>query len=92
MKKFLKIFGIILGVILLLLFLTPFIFEKQLKELVQDTINKNLNAQVAFADIDLSIFRNFPDATLGIENISVINNAPFEGDTLAISDEVILQM
>ena len=92
MKKFLKIFGIILGVILLLLFLAPFLFEKQLKDLVQDTINKNVNAQVAFADIDLSIFRNFPDATLGIENVRVINNAPFEGDTLAISDEVILQM
>ena len=92
MKKFLKIFGIVLGVILLLLFLTPFLFEKQLKDLVQDTINKNVNAQVAFEDIDLSIFRNFPDATLGIQNIRVINNAPFEGDTLAVSDEVILQM
>ena len=92
MKKFLKIFGIVLGVILLLLFLIPFLFEKQLKDLVQDTINKNVNAQVAFEDIDLSIFRNFPDATLGIQNLKVINNAPFEGDTLAVSDEVILQM
>lgn len=92
MKKFLKIFGIILGVILLLLFLAPFVFEKQLKDLVQDTINKNLDARVAFDDIDLSIFRNFPDATLVIEKLSVINNAPFDGDTLALSEEVILQM
>ncbi|NJW53572.1 AsmA family protein [Salinimicrobium oceani] len=92
MKKFLKITGIVLGVILLLLFLAPFLFEKQLKALVQDTLNKNLNAEVAFNDIDLSIFRNFPDATLGIEGLSVINKAPFAGDTLAISEEVILQM
>lgn len=92
MKKFLKITGIVLGVVLLLLFLAPFVFEKQLKDLVQDTINKNVNANVAFEDIDLSIFRNFPDATLAIEGLRVINNAPFEGDTLALSEEVILQM
>ncbi len=92
MKKFLKILGIVLGVILLLLFLTPFLFEKQLKDLVQETINKNVDANVTFEDIDLSIFRNFPDATLAIQNLKVINNAPFEGDTLALSEEIVLQM
>lgn len=92
MKKFLKITGIVLGVILLLLFLAPYLFESQIKNLVQKTINDNLNAQVTFDDIDLSLFRNFPDATLGIEELRVINNAPFEGDTLAYSEEVVLQM
>ncbi|MFD2516376.1 AsmA family protein [Salinimicrobium flavum] len=92
MKKFVKITAIVVGVILLLLFLAPFIFEKQLKDLVQKTVNDNLDAQVAFADIDLSLFRNFPNATLAIEDLSVVNNAPFEGDTLAFSEEVILQM
>ena len=92
MKKFLKITGIVLGVILLLLFLAPFVFESQIKDMVRKTINENLNAQVSFADIDLSLFRNFPDATLGIEELLVINNEPFEGDTLASSEEVVLQM
>lgn len=92
MKKFFKISAIILGVIILILFLAPVLFERQLKDLVQDTINKNVNAQVTFADIDLSLFRNFPDATLGIEDLLVITNAPFEGDTLAASEEVVLQM
>ena len=92
MKKFLKITGIIVGVLILLLFLTPIIFESQLKDLVRKTINENLNAKISFSDIDLSLFRNFPDATLGIEELRVINNAPFEGDTLAYSEEVLLQM
>ena len=92
MKKFLKILAIVLGVLLLILFLAPIVFESQLKDLVRKTINDNLNAKVAFADIDLSLFRNFPDATLKIEDLSVINNAPFEGDTLAYSEEVSLQM
>lgn len=92
MKKFLKIFGIVLAVLILLLLLTPIIFEKQLKNLVMDSINNNLNAKVTFADIDLNLFRNFPDATLGIDRMVLINNAPFEGDTLAVSEEVVLQM
>ena len=92
MKKILKITGIAIAVLLLLLFLTPFIFKGQIKDLVLKTINENLNAKVAFADIDLSLFRNFPDATLSIQDLSIVNNAPFEGDTLAFGQEVVLEM
>ena len=92
MKKFLKIFGIIVGVILLILLLAPMLFERQLKGLVLKTINESVNARVSFADIDLSLYRNFPDATLSIDDVKVINNAPFEGDTLALSEEIVLQM
>ncbi len=92
MKKFLKITAIVLGTILLLLLLTPIIFESQIKDLVQKTINDNVNAQVDFADIDLSLLRNFPKATVSLNEISIINNAPFEGDTLAFSEEVVLKM
>lgn len=92
MKKILKITAIVLGTILLLLLLTPILFEKQLKDLVQKTINENVNAQVAFTDIDLSLLRNFPRATVSLNEISILNNAPFEGDTLAFSEEVILKM
>lgn len=92
MRKFLKITGIVLGVVLLLLFLAPFLFEDQLKDLVQKTINKNLDAEVTFVDMDVSLFRNFPDATVAIEDLLVINHAPFKGDTLAFSEEVVLEM
>ena len=92
MKKALKIFGIILLTIIILLIVAPFVFESQLKDLVKDTMNKNLNAQVDFEDIDLSMFRSFPKATLVIEDLSIINNEPFKGDTLALSDEVTLEM
>lgn len=92
MKKALKIFGFILLTILILLIATPFIFESKLKELVKKTMNENLNAQVDFEDIDLTMFRSFPQATLVIDNLSIINNEPFKGDTLAIGKEVTLEM
>ncbi|MDR5589441.1 AsmA-like C-terminal region-containing protein [Christiangramia sp. SM2212] len=92
MKKALKIFGFIILTIIILLVVAPFVFESQLKDLVKKTLNDNLNAQVDFEDIDLSMFRSFPQATLVIEDLSIINNEPFKGDTLAIGEEVTLEM
>lgn len=92
MKKIFKILGIILLVLVILLFAAPFIFESQLKEMVKTAINKNVNAQVEFSELDLSIFRSFPQATLVLSDVSVINNAPFEGDTLVLSEEILLEL
>ncbi|QYA24298.1 AsmA-like C-terminal region-containing protein [Gramella sp. MT6] len=92
MKKALKILGFILLTIIILLIVAPFVFESQLKDVVRKTMNKNLNAQVDFEDIDLSMFRSFPEATLVIEDLSIINNEPFKGDTLALTEEVTLEM
>lgn len=92
MKKTLKIIGFVLLTIIILLIAAPFIFESQLKDLVKETINKNVDAQVEFSDIDLSMFRSFPQATLIIKDFSMVNNAPFQGDTLATGEEVVLEM
>ncbi|MGY5846462.1 AsmA family protein [Salegentibacter sp. HM20] len=92
MKKVLKIVGISLLVIFVLLLAAPFIFEAQIKDYVRKTINNNVNAQVEFADINLSLLRSFPQATVVIEDFSVINNEPFAGDTLAIGEELLLEM
>jgi len=92
MKKALKIVGFVVLTIIILLIAAPFVFESQLKDLVKKTMNDNLNAQVDFQDIDLSLFRSFPQATLVIEDLSVINKEPFKGDTLALGDEATLEM
>ena len=92
MKKALKIIGFVILTIIILLVAAPFVFESQLKDMVKKTMNNNLNAQVDFEDINLSIFRSFPQATLVIEDLSVINNEPFKGDTLALGDEATLEM
>ncbi len=40
----------------------------------------------------MSLFSSFPDASLQLENFSVINKAPFEGDTLASGKSLKLDM
>ncbi|MFZ2284119.1 MAG: AsmA family protein, partial [Lutibacter sp.] len=92
MKKAFKIIGIILLVFALLLVATPFIFKGKIKELVLKSINKNVDAVVAFEDVDLSLFKNFPKATVIIDDLSIINKAPFENDTLFYSNTFTLKM
>ena len=92
MKKALKIIGIVLLVIVVILVAAPFLFESQIKDYVRKTANESVDAQVEFSDISLSFFRSFPQATVVIEDFSVINNEPFRGDTLAIGEEAQLEM
>ena len=92
MKKALKIFGIAIGIIILLLIAAPFIFKGSLEKMLLRTINQNLNATVAWNDLDLSLFSSFPNASLQLNDFSVINKAPFEGDTLARGKSLKLNM
>lgn len=92
MKKALKIIGIIVLVFVILLVAAPFVFESQIKDMVRKTINENVNATVEFSDLDLSIFRSFPQATVVLSDLSIINKEPFAGDTLAVGEELLLEM
>jgi len=92
MKKWFKIVGAVLLLIVIFLIAAPFVFEAQLKDLVKKGVNNNLNAEVEFSDLDLTLFRSFPQATLVLKDVSVINKAPFAGDTLALSEEILLKM
>ena len=92
MKKFLKWTAIILGVIIVALAATPFLFKDKIQEMVLRAINNNVDATVNFDNVDLSLFRSFPMANVSIEKLSIINKAPFEGDTLVYSDRIDLRM
>lgn len=92
LKKILKAVGIFLLVLIVALFAAPFLFKDKIKELVVKSINENVDAKVAFEDVDLSLFKSFPKANVTIAKLSIINKAPFAGDTLFYSGEVNLKM
>jgi len=91
-KKVLKWTGIVLLVIIIALAAAPFLFKGKIKELVLKTINEKVDANVAFEDVSLSLFRSFPKANVTIEKLSVVNKAPFAGDTLVYMEEIDLDM
>jgi hypothetical protein len=92
MKKGLKIFGITLLVLLIVLFTAPFLFKDQIKAKITQTINENLNATVAFEEVDLGFFKNFPNANVTLTKLSVINKTPFLGDTLVYAEDMNFKM
>lgn len=92
LKKILKITGIVLLVLVIALVSIPFLFKDKIQQMVVNTINDNLDATVAFEDIDLSLLKNFPNANVTINELSIINKAPFAGDTLLYSGEINLKM
>ncbi len=92
MKKAIKIIGIVLGILIVILLVSPFLFKGSLEKILKRTINENLNATVAWESLDLSLFRSFPQASLRLNNFSVINKSPFEGDTLASGKTLKLEM
>lgn len=86
MKKVLVGVGIFLLVIIVAAFILPIVFKDDIKSAIDKEIAKNVNADVVF-DVDkfsLSLFSNFPNMTVQIDELGVFNRAPFEGTPLFV--------
>jgi hypothetical protein len=82
-KKTLKITGITLAVLFAALLILPFAFKGKIVSAVQTAANKNLKATVSFnPDLSLSLIRNFPNLSLGIDNLKIVGKDSFANDTL----------
>lgn len=88
MKTFLKIFAVIILVIVALLIAIPLILKGKLADIVKAEANKMLNAKLDFEELDISLLRNFPQATLVLKELSLTGIDEFEGDTLVTADEI----
>ena len=92
LKKILKIIGILIILLVVALFAAPYLFKDQIKAKISDAINAKVDAKVSFAEADLSLFKNFPNANVTLEKLVIINKAPFQGDTLISLGELNLKM
>ncbi len=69
--------------ILVLLFTVPIIFKEKIRSKVEQVINESVNAQVKFEDYKLGFFKNFPNLSFALKNLSVVGIDKFDKDTLA---------
>ncbi|MCJ7466430.1 MAG: AsmA family protein [Maribacter sp.] len=91
-KKIFRILGIVVVLIIGLLIAAPFLLEAKIGDIIRNNVNNNVNATLDFTKADLSLFSSFPNAEVSLDEVSLINKAPFEGDTLFVSKKVALKM
>lgn len=91
-KKLFKIFGIVLLVIVALLIAIPIFLEGKIADIIKNKVNQNINASLDFEEANLSLIKSFPNAYVDLKGITLITNAPFEGDTLFSSCDLALEM
>lgn len=82
MKKALTIAGVVVVVLIVAMIAIPFLFKDKIKTAVLNAANEKLNATVYIKDFGLNLFSNFPNATLSLNDASVVGVGDFQKDTL----------
>lgn len=88
MKKIAKILGILLICIVAAMAILPLAFKGKIKEIVISEANKYINAEFGFDDLSISLFSEFPQASVGIEGFWLRGKEAFANDTLAYVGDV----
>jgi cell division septum initiation protein DivIVA len=89
MKKWFKRIGITVAAIFLILLVLPFAFKGKIMKMVQEGASASVNAKISFDDdLSLSLIRNFPNLSVGVNNLKVIGVDSFKQDTLFSAPEI----
>ncbi|NAS29355.1 AsmA family protein [Flavobacteriaceae bacterium R38] len=91
-KKALKITAIFLAIGIGALIVIPIIFEDKIIAMIKDAVNDNVNAELDFKDADISLLSSFPNATVVLDDLTLVNLEPFAGDTLFVASKISLKM
>ena len=83
MKKVVKVICILLVCVVTAMAVVPFMFKDKIKEIVLSEANKLIRAEFGFDDLSISLFREFPQASIGIEGFWLRGEDAFANDTLA---------
>ncbi len=93
MKKFLKISGISIFVILIALIIAPFFLKGKVIKILKKETNEQLNAKVDFDEnISISLLRSFPKLSVSINKLSVLGIGNFDLDTLVYLPNVRINL
>jgi AsmA-like protein len=82
-KRILAGVGGLFILLLALLFILPLLFRDRIAQRVKTAVNENVNARVDWRDVGLTFFKNFPNLTLTLDDLTTVGVDKFQGDTLA---------
>nr|WP_319512409.1 AsmA family protein [uncultured Draconibacterium sp.] len=82
MKRIIVIILIVIAVLLGAVLAIPVFFKQTIIDVAKSTLNKQVNAEVEFADLKLSLFKNFPKVTVDLQDLMIKGKGEFAQDTL----------
>ena len=82
MKRILVILLIVIVVLLGAVLAIPVFFKENILNTAKTTLNKQMDAEVEFADLKLSLFKNFPKVTVELQEVMIKGKEEFAQDTL----------
>ncbi len=89
MKKFLKIAASIVVVLLAALLIIPLTLKGKIGDIVKTEANKMLTAHLDFEELEISLLRHFPNASIDLNGLQLTSGVvPFEGDTIVAADRI----
>ena len=86
----LSVFSVIL--LIALLIALPHLMEDKVGSLLKENVNGQIVGSFDFSKINLSLYKDFPNASVRLEHPSIINEESFHGDTLFAADKVELKI
>ena len=81
-RKFALVAGVMAASLLVALLVLPLLFQDRITARLKTEINDAVAARVDWSGVGLSLLRDFPNATLTMDRLSVVGVKPFDGDTL----------
>ena len=82
MKTIFKVFLISILAIFLILWVTPLLMKGKIIKTAKKEMNSRLPVKVDFADLKISLVRNFPNVYVALDDLTAIGTGDSEGDTL----------
>ncbi|HSG08951.1 MAG TPA: AsmA-like C-terminal region-containing protein [Longimicrobiales bacterium] len=74
--------GTLVGLFLVALSVLPLFLRGRIEARAHAEIERALDAQVAWSGVSLTFFRDFPNLTMALDDLTVVGNGDFAGDTL----------
>ena len=81
-----------LGLLLAVLAIAPFFLRGRIDGWLQQAISGQVDVEVAWASAGVSFLRGFPNASLRVEDLSIVGEGTFAGDTLAVVPRLNVQI
>lgn len=88
MKKTVKIAAITVAVVLVVLLVAPTLFRGKIARIVKSEANEMLTAQLDFEQLDISLLRHFPHASVDLKGLTLVGRDRFEGDTIVAAKRI----